>query len=99
MTTPFRMTVIHSVPDYDRYHALLRDELTPDHPGLVGRKVFRSIDDPDEVMIELEFESEDAAKALLPSLDLRDLLDRSGIEVYPPVFIGREVDELRYDAP
>jgi hypothetical protein len=63
----------------------------------VRRTVFRSLDDPNEVLVELEFESEEAAKAFIPSLDLRDIMDRSGVEVYPPMFLGREVDELRFE--
>jgi hypothetical protein len=56
--------------------------------------VFRSVDDPNEVMVELELDSIEAAQAVIPSTDLRDLLDRAGIEIYPPVFIGELVDDL-----
>jgi Antibiotic biosynthesis monooxygenase len=97
--TAFRLTVIHPVPDFERWRSILNEDLTAGHPGLVRRSVFRSLDDPNEVMVELEFDSEEAAKAFLPSLDLRDLLDRSGVEVYPPVFIGQEVADLAVEAP
>jgi heme-degrading monooxygenase HmoA len=97
VTAPFRMTWINSVPDFERWRSVLGDDPSAGRPGLVRRTVFRSLDDPNEVLVELEFESEEAAKAFIPSLDLRDIMDRSGVEVYPPMFLGREVDELRFE--
>jgi len=94
MSARYRLTVIHSVPDYERWKAVIFAGRREMAPGVVRMSVFRSLDDPNEVMVDLEFESADAARQLLPSLDLRELLDRTGIEVYPPVFIGERVDEL-----
>ena len=31
---------------------------------------------------------------MLPNTNFHELLDRAGIEIYPPVFIGEIVDEL-----
>jgi hypothetical protein len=94
----YRMTIIHCVPDFDRWLALLEENPAEGTPGLLRRSVFRSLDDPNEVMVEIEFDSAESARALLPSLPLRDLLDRSGVEVYPPVFIGEELTDLRFEA-
>jgi hypothetical protein len=94
MTARYRLTIIHSVPDYERFKSVLANPPRPPLEGLLRRSVFRSLDDPNEVMVEVEFESADAARQLLPSIDLRDLLDRAGIDIYPPVFIGERVDEL-----
>lgn len=95
--TRYRLTIIHNVPDFDRWRSVVSENPAAGRPGLVRRSVFRSIDDPNEVMLEIEFDSAEAAKALLPSVDLRDLLDRSGVEVYPPVFIGEELAEFRFE--
>jgi bacterioferritin-associated ferredoxin len=97
MSAPYRMTIIHSVPDFERWRSVLSDDPGLGRPGLLHRSVYRSLDDPNEVMVEVEFETAEAARALLPSLDLREVLDRAGLEVYPPVFIGEELRELRYD--
>jgi hypothetical protein len=97
MSKRFRLTIIHSVPDYERWAAVIREAREAaggDTPGVVKMAVFRSVDDPNEVMIDVELDSADAARQLLPSTNLRDLLDRSGVEIYPPVFIGEVVDEL-----
>jgi hypothetical protein len=93
MTTRYRVTIIHSVPDYDRWVEVVRNSRR-EVPGLVRRSVFRSMDDPNEVMVDMELESADAARELIPSVDLRQLLDRAGIEIYPPVFVGELVEEL-----
>jgi hypothetical protein len=95
----YRMTIIYCVPDFDRWRTILSDNPSEGRPGLLRRSVFRSLDDPNEVMVEIEFDSAESAKALLPSVDLRELLDRSGVEVYPPVFIGEEVTDLRFETP
>ncbi len=90
--TVHRMTIIHRVNDVAAWRSVL--ERTASHPGLIRRTVFRSIDDPNEVMVELEFESAEAATGYLPSLPVRELRDEIGLDVYPPVFIGTEVVEL-----
>ena len=89
----YRLTIIHSVPDYDRWANFVREERRR-VPGFVGMSVFRSVDDPNEVMVEIELESVEAAQELLPSENFRDLLDRAGIEIYPAAFIGEIVDDL-----
>jgi hypothetical protein len=97
VSTPYRITIIHSVPDYERWANVVRDRrrLNRQLPGVHGMKVFRSIDDSNEVMVTLEVESEQAAREAVPSADaLRELLDRAGIDLYPPVFIGQIVGDL-----
>jgi hypothetical protein len=97
MTGRYHVTLIHSVPDYDRWAEIIREH-REQAPGVIRTSVFRSVDDPNEVMVDVELDSLDAAQNLLPSAhDLRDLLDRAGIEIYPPVFIGERVDDLSTD--
>ncbi len=92
MTSRYRMTIIHTVPDYDRWMNVVRTSKR--HPGVVSMSVFRSLDDPNEVMVDVELDSIESAREILPAEDLRQLLDHAGIEIYPPVFIGELVDEL-----
>jgi hypothetical protein len=94
-----RVTIINRVPDFDVWHDILSETQGVHRPGLLSRTVYRSVDDPNEVMVELELDSLESAQALLSSIDLREILDRAGVEVYPPVFIGREVTELGFEAP
>jgi sortase (surface protein transpeptidase) len=92
----YRMTIIHRVADYSAWEALLRRYPRPTRSGLVRRSAYRSTDDPNEVMVELEVESVEVAQSVLKGQNLHDLLDRAGIEFYPPVFIGEQVDELGF---
>jgi hypothetical protein len=97
VSTPYRIAIIHSVPDYERWANVIRERrgVNRDLPGQLAMTVFRSIDDSNEVMVTLEAESEQAAREAIPSADaLRELLDRAGIDIYPPVFIGQIVRDL-----
>jgi hypothetical protein len=94
MTEPVVLATIHAVRDFDTWARAI-DELEADlGTGVVGRSVFRSLDDPNEVMIVLRMASIDHAKAFLPHFGMRDLLDQAGVDIYPPVFLGQEVEEL-----
>ncbi len=93
MSSRFRLTIIYPVPDYERWVQAIR-ESRRHVPGVTSMSVFRSIDDPNEVMVDLELDSSEMAKQLIPSTDFRDVLDRAGVEIYPPVFIGEIVDDL-----
>jgi hypothetical protein len=86
------MVIIHSVPDYERWARVAREN-PPRDPRVLSMTVCRSVDDPNEVMVQLELDSVDAAKELMPSTRFRELLDRAGVEIYPPVFIGEVVDD------
>ena len=92
----YRLTMIHRVADYSAWEALLRRYPRSTRPGLVRRSAYRSADDPNEVMVELDFESADAARSFLPSFDMHALLDEVGLDVYPPVFIGELIEDLGF---
>jgi hypothetical protein len=92
----YRLTIIHRVSDYEAFVDLLRRR-SGGRPGLVRRAAYRSTDDCNEVMVELDFDSAEAALQFLPSIDLRGILDELGVEIYPPVFIGELIDELSID--
>jgi hypothetical protein len=95
VSTRFRLTAIYSVPDFDRWAEVVR-AAQRQVPGVERMTVHRSVDDPNEVMVELEVESVEIAQSVLKGEDLHDLLDRAGVEFYPPVFIGEQVDELSF---
>jgi hypothetical protein len=86
------LAAIHSVRNFEEWFASIHEWPAP---GLLNRAVYRSSDDPDEVMVAVEFASVEAAQAAIPGAGLREWLDRSGIDVYPAVFIGELVDRQR----
>jgi hypothetical protein len=67
--------------------------------GLVRRWVYRSIDDPSEIMMVAQFESREGAEALLKDPEgMRRWYERTGLEVFPPVLITEEFSQARYEA-
>jgi hypothetical protein len=92
--TRFRFTVIHSVPDYERWASIARENRSRRIPGVVNVAIYRSVDDPNEVMVDLDLETPEVSTELLSAENFRNLLDRAGVEIYPPVFIGELVEEL-----
>ena len=65
--------------------------------GMVRRRVFRSVDDPNEVMMVAQFTSRAGAEALLQDPEgMRRWHERTGVEVFPPVLITDEFEELEW---
>lgn len=93
MRTRYQVTAIYSVPDYERWATVVR-EYRRQIPGVVGMSIFRSMDDPNEIMVTLDLESAEVSKNVISAEELRELLDRAGVDIYPPIFAGELVDEL-----
>lgn len=63
------LRIEHPVPDYERWKATFdADPLGRAAAGVRRHRVFRSVDDPDRVTIDLEFDTRDEAEALLARL-------------------------------
>ncbi len=90
----YRMVIINEVPDYDRWEAAYKSMQDEVVPGIVSQAVYRSVDDPNEVMVEMTVEGPHVVEQIVSSPTLREFLDRAGIEVYPPLFLGERVDDL-----
>jgi predicted DNA-binding protein (UPF0278 family) len=66
-----------------------------DKYGMVRRSIYRSVDDPTEVMLVAEFSSREGAEALLQDPEgMRRWYERTGLEVFPPVLITEHLDDL-----
>src|SRR4051794_18039824 len=95
---PVRLTVIYPVRDFDEFAKVFAPGARAAGDGVLSRRIFRSLDDPNEVMFEIEVASLAQAKQLIKGQGVREMLDRLGAEIYPPVFIGGEVSDLRFEA-
>jgi hypothetical protein len=88
-----RLVSIHPVADFDRYLPEARRRFSVlGGRGVTHRAIYRAVDDPNEVLVILDVRSREEAEALL-SVDSPEYLDRAGVSVYPPIFIGALVDE------
>lgn len=75
----FVATVAHSVADWDRWKAIY-DETSPTAAGDARfARVHRLIDDPNQVMTTVGFESLDQLKGFLDAPELREHMERSGV--------------------
>ena len=55
--------------------------------GALGSNVFQSVDDPNEVIIEIEFPTVEAAKAFQGSPALREIQKRAGAKETPRTLV------------
>lgn len=91
------VSLIHPVDDFEAWKRIVLERVDPIMGAeVVRRTVYRSVDEPNEVLIQVEFASEKEARAHLRDKVIAEL-DASAIEMYPPAFAGVEVAELRID--
>jgi heme-degrading monooxygenase HmoA len=55
--------------------------------GALGSNVYQSVDDPNEVIIEIEFPTVDAAKTWAASQELREVQQRAGLKGTPRTLV------------
>ncbi len=69
-----------------------------DKYGMLRRWVYRSVDDPNEVMLVAEFETRAGAEALMQDPEgMRRWQERTGLEVFPPVLLTEQVEPLAWN--
>lgn len=88
------LIVHHTVEDYDKWkgvfdeHAASRKE-----HGSRGARVFRSGNNPNEVVAITEWDSLDAAHKFAESPGLGEAMQRAGVTSRPDLFFIEEVDQ------
>ncbi len=58
--------------------------------GALSHTVYQSVDDPNEVLVRVEFPTTDAAKAFSTSQSLHDAMQRAGLKEPPRLLIVNE---------
>jgi hypothetical protein len=92
----------YKVRDWDAWSATLNEQEPQAHErreryGLKRRWVYRSVDDPNEIMMVAEFASREGAEALLQDPDgMRRWHERTGLEMFPTVLITEEFSAGHY---
>ena len=84
------------VEDYERWKPGF-DELgaTREERGSKGGRLFRSADDPNEVVILLEWDNLENAREYAHSNVLREAMQRHGVTGRPDFFFLEEVEQVR----
>ena len=93
------LVTIHSVPDFDAYrstvNSLPRDRIS--ELGVIRRSLYQAADNPNEIMMVIEARSVEDAKRIMSSGDqFRELFERAGVTIYPPVFLGEEAERVEF---
>ncbi len=79
--------VRHKVQDYARWRPLYDEHGSPRKAvGCKGTQVFRSADDPNEIIILLEWDDLAKARRFTQSPDLRDTMQRAGVLGKPDIY-------------
>ena len=89
---PYMMGRI-TVDDYAKFREVFdgRKEMRKS-AGALGSKVFQSVDNPNEVIIAIEFPTAEAAKAFQGSQALREAQERAGSKEPPRTLVVQPKD-------
>lgn len=83
----------HKVEEYAKWKPVFDEHgATRKAFGSKGGYVFRSDDDPNEVVILLEVEDLNKVREFMQSQDLREAMQRSGVNGPPDFYFLNEVD-------
>jgi heme-degrading monooxygenase HmoA len=85
------LLVRHKVEDYARWRPIYDEHgATRKASGSAGGRVFRSADNPNEVVILLEWDDLEKARQFAQSEDLRQTMRRAGVVDQPDVYFLNE---------
>ena len=91
------LVVRHRVRDYDAWKPVFdeHEAVRRDH-GARGHRVFRSLEDPNDVYVAVDFESESELRGFVGDPSLREAMERAGVEGEPNIGVLERADEKRY---
>jgi hypothetical protein len=91
------LVVHHRVRDFDAWKPVFDDhESSRREHGATRHWVYRTTDDPNDVVVAVEFPSPERARAFLDDPSLREAMQRGGVEGEPHVHMREEVEALTY---
>lgn len=87
-----RAFVRHAVEDYDAWRKVYDEFAKPQEEGGVeSEAVFRGLDDPNNVTVVHDFDTEDEARAFFSSDELKQAMGEAGVSSPPDIWFTREV--------
>ena len=85
----------HKVADYGAWKPVFDEHgMTRRANGCQGGRILRSADDPNEVVILLEWDDLERARLFADSDDLREAMDRAGVTDRPDIWFLAEGDRI-----
>ena len=91
------LLVRHKVEDYERWKLVFDHDhgATREQWGSKGGRILRNADDPNELVILLEWDSLDNARQFANADELGEAMQRAGVADQPDVYFLEAVDRLR----
>jgi heme-degrading monooxygenase HmoA len=91
------LLVRHKVEDYQRWKPVFDHDhgAARARSGSMGGRILRNADDPNELLILLEWDSLENARRFADADDLREAMQRAGVADQPDVYFLEEVERLR----
>jgi heme-degrading monooxygenase HmoA len=91
------LVVQHKVSDFDTWKAVFdEDESRRREHGAQRHWVYRTVEDPNDVVVAVEFSSADAARSFVQDPGLRGAMERGGVQGEPHVHLRDEVEAVEY---
>ena len=79
--------VRHKVEDYEKWRPAYDEHgATRKTSGCKGTQVFRNAENPNEIVMLLEWDNLENARQLVQSEDLREAMQRSGVTDQPDIY-------------
>lgn len=91
------LVVHHRVRDYDSWKPVFDDHqsVRASH-GAIRHWVYQAPDDPNDVVVAVEFPSPEAAKGFMADPSLRPAMERAGVQGEPTAHMRVEVESKDY---
>jgi hypothetical protein len=91
------LVVHHRVRDFDAWKPIFDEhESARRMHGASRHWVYQTADDPNDVVVAVEFPSPDRAQEFLDDPSLQEAMNRAGVEGTPHVHLRNEVEALTY---
>jgi heme-degrading monooxygenase HmoA len=86
--------VRHKVQDYNKWHPIYSEHgAARKAGGSKGARLFRSANDPNELVILLEWDDLQKAQQFTGSQDLREAMERAGVADRPDIYFLEEIEQ------
>lgn len=89
------LLVRHKVEDYESWKPVFDEHrATRKESGSKGGRLWRTADDPNEVVILFEWDELDNARRFVQSDDLRETMQRAGVADQPDIYFLEEIEQV-----
>ena len=92
------LLVQHRVRDFAGWKPVFDEQgrIVRTKHGATGHRLYQSLDDPNNVVVSVEFPAEERARSFLADPALKEEMEQAGVQGEPTVILCEEVDAVSY---